>query len=49
MRIKVLGNGGRENAIRWKLRLHGHEVDVTYPELTIVSSICLASLSVIRG
>ena len=36
MRIKVLGNGGRENAIRWKLRLHGHEVDVTYPELTVV-------------
>lgn len=36
MRIEVLGNGGRENAIRWKLRLHGHEVDVTYPGLTVV-------------
>ena len=36
MRIKVLGDGGREHAIRWKLRLHGHEVDVTFPELTIV-------------
>ena len=36
MRIQVLGNGGREDALRWKLQLHGHEVDVTYPELTVV-------------
>ena len=36
MRIKIVGDGGREHALRWKLSQHGHEIVKDLHELTVV-------------
>ena len=35
-RVKIIGNGGREDAIRWKLEQHGHMVVDDLARMTIV-------------
>ena len=36
MRVKIVGNGGRESAIKWKLTKHCHEIVNDLQELTVV-------------
>ena len=36
MRIKIVGNGGREHALKWKLEKHGHKIVNDLHELTVV-------------
>ena len=36
MRIDLIGSGGREAAIKWKLEKDGHVITDNYPDLAFV-------------